>query len=187
MTEVNQKMEDIDRRMQAAADVLKKEYLGLRTGRASTSLLDPIVVDAYGSKTPLSQVASVSAPDARTLSVQVWDQGVVSSVEKSIRDSGLGLNPLTEGQSVRIHLPELSQERRKELVKVAAKYAEQARISVRNVRRDGMDMLKKAEKANEISEDEYHKFSDSVQQYTNKHITSIDEMLTQKEKDILTV
>lgn len=187
MTEFNKQIEDVDRRMASATEILKKEYLGLRTGRASTSLLDPIVVDAYGAKTPLSQVASVSTPDARTLSVQVWDQGLVSGVEKSIRDSGLGLNPVAEGQSIRIHLPELSQERRKELVKVAAKYAEQARISVRNVRRDGMDALKKAEKAHEISEDELHRFSDKVQQYTDKHIKVIDGMLTQKGKDILMV
>ncbi len=187
MTEINTKMEDVNRRMDAATEVLKKEYSGLRTGRASTSLLDPIVVKAYGAKTPLSQVASVSTPDARSLSIQVWDQELVAEVSKTICDAGLGLNPVAEGQMIRIHLPELSEDRRRELVKVAAKYAEKARISVRNVRRDGMDMLKKAEKDNDISEDEQHRFSDKIQKYTDNHIKNVDETLQKKEKDILTV
>ncbi len=187
MTEVTIKLQDIDRRMHAATDVLKKEFSGLRTGRASVNLLDPVVVEAYGSRLPLSQVASVSAPDARTLSVQVWDQSMTKSVEKAITDSGLGLNPMAEGQIIRIHLPDLSEERRKELVRVAAKYAEAARISVRNVRRDGMEMLKKMEKDSEISEDDHRRYADKIQHFTDQHVKTIDISLQAKEKDILTV
>jgi ribosome recycling factor len=178
---------DLNRRMDSAVEVLRKEYAGLRTGRASVSLLDPIVVDAYGAKMPLNQVATVSAPEARLLTVQVWDGGMSKAVEKAIRDSGLGLNPAAEGTMIRVPLPELSQERRTEMVKIASKYAENARVSVRNVRRDGMDALKKQQKDGDISEDEQAKLSKDLQAATDKHIKTIDDMLADKEKDIMQV
>ena len=177
----------LQRRMDGALDVLKKEFGGLRTGRASTALLDPVHVDAYGSNVPLNQVAGVSVPEARMIVVQVWDRGVVKSVDKAIREAGLGLNPQTEGQTIRIPLPELTQERRAELTKVAHKYAEHAKVSVRNVRRDGMDGLKKGEKKGEITEDEHRKLAAEIQTKTDEHIKKIDEMLAQKEKEILNV
>lgn len=179
--------DDIARRMDGAVTSLAKDFSGLRTGRASTSLLDSITVDAYGANMPINQVANVNIPEARLLSVQVWDAGLVKSVEKAITNSGLGLNPSAEGQTIRVPLPELSEDRRKELVKVAAKYAENGRIAVRNVRRDGMDQLKKEEKDGDISEDELHTFSDEIQTLTDQHIKKIDDMLNVKEKDILTV
>jgi ribosome recycling factor len=145
---------DLKRRMDGALDALKREFVGLRTGRASTSLLEHIQVDAYGSAMPLNQVASVSVPEPRLLTVQVWDNGNIKATEKAIQDSGLGLNPQTEGNLIRVPIPELSEERREEMTKVAAKYAEQGRIAVRNVRRDGMDSLKKLEKDGDISQDE---------------------------------
>ena len=177
----------LQRRMDGALDVLKKEFGGLRTGRASTALLDPVHVDAYGSNVPLNQVAGVSVPEPRMIVVQVWDRGVVKSVDKAIREAGLGLNPQTEGQTIRIPIPELTQERRNELSKVAHKYAEAAKVSVRNVRRDGMDALKKAEKKGEITEDEHRKMAHDIQTKTDDHVKKIDEMLAQKEKEILHV
>lgn len=180
-------IQDIERRMNAAIDVLHKEFSGLRTGRASTALLEPVMVEAYGSKMPLSQVGTVSAPEARMLSIQVWDASMAAAVEKSVRESGLGVNPIREGQVIRVPLPDLSQERRLEISKVAAKYAEQARISVRNVRRDGIDQLKKLEKDKVVSEDEFHKFSDQVQKHTDNFVKKVDELLAHKEKDIMHV
>lgn len=178
---------DLRRRMQGALDNLKDEYGGLRTGRASTAMLDPVMVDVYGSKMPLNQVATVNAPEPRLLSVQVWDGSNTNAVEKAIRDSGLGLNPQPEGTIIRIPVPELNEERRQELTKVAGKYAESARVSVRNVRRDGMDTLKKMEKDGDISEDDHKRMSDEVQKLTDELVQKIDTMLSDKEKDIMTV
>ncbi len=178
---------DIKRRMDGALEALRKEFAGLRTGRASTALLDSITVEAYGSQMPLNQVASVSVPEARMLAVQVWDNSVIKSVEKSIRESDLGLNPQTEGNLVRVPIPELSEERRIEMTKIAGRYAEQARVAVRNVRRDGMDTLKRMEKESEISQDEHRVRSGDIQEITDSHIKSIDEMATQKEQEILQV
>lgn len=180
-------IDDLKKRMQAALDVVLKEFSGLRTGRASTALLEPIHVDAYGSSMPLTQVGTVSVIDSRLLGVQVWDKGMVKSAEKAIRDAGLGLNPQADGTLIRVPLPELSQERRKELAKIAAKYAEQGRIAVRNVRRDGMDQLKKMEKDKIISEDDMHRISDEVQKITDDFIKKVDDALIHKEKDILQV
>lgn len=178
---------DLKRRMQGAVGVLRDELGGLRTGRASASLLDPITVEAYGARTPLNQVATVSVPEARLLSVQVWDRGMVNAVEKAIRDSNLGLNPATEGQVLRLRIPELNQERRQELVKVAHKYAEAAKVSVRHVRRDGMDLLKKLEKDGEMSSDDLERQSKDVQKATDEAIAEIDQTLAHKEKEILSV
>lgn len=178
---------DLKRRMQGAVGSLKHELGGLRTGRASASLLEPIQVDAYGSHLPLNQVATVSVPEPRMLSVQVWDRGMVSAVEKAIRDSGLGLNPNTEGQVLRIRIPELTQERRQEMVKVAHKYAEAGRVAVRHVRRDGMDLLKKLEKDGSISADDLERLSKDVQKATDETIAEVDQTLAQKEKEILSV
>ncbi len=180
-------IDDIQRRMNGAYEVLKDEFGGLRTGRASPALLEPIQVDAYGSKMPMNQVGTISAPDARLLSVQVWDKGLVTSVEKAIRESDLGLNPQTEGNVVRVPVPQLSEERRAEMAKVAGKYAEQARVAVRNVRRDGIDMLKKMEKDGEISQDEQHAWSDEIQELTDKTIKEIDEAVKVKEEEIMQV
>ena len=171
-------------RMEGAVEALRKEFGGLRTGRASTSLLDKIQVDAYGSNMPLNQVGTVGVPEPRLLTVQVWDQGLVKSVEKAIRDAGLGLNPQPDGQLVRVPVPELSNDRRLELAKIAGKYAEQARIAVRNVRRDTMDALKKAQKDGKMSEDEHKGQSDKVQKLTDETIKKIDEALSSKEKEI---
>lgn len=178
---------DLDRRMDGALEVLHKEFGGLRTGRASASLLDPIMVNAYGSDMPLNQVGTVSVPEARMLSVQVWDKGLVSSVEKAIMDSGLGLNPSSDGTLVRIPIPQLTEERRGELAKVAGKYAEEARIAVRNVRRHAMDELKRMEKDGDISQDEHRGHSDEVQKLTDSFVKKIDEALATKEKDIMQV
>lgn len=178
---------DYEKRMKGALDVLHKEFSGLRTGRASVSLLDPIKVPAYGSDTPLNQVANISTPEARMVVVNVWDRGLVAAVEKAIRNSGLGLNPVTEGAVLRIPIPPLNEERRKELVKVSAKYAEDARVAVRNVRRDGMDKLKVMEKDGDITQDEHRKLSDSVQKATDKYIKEIDDLLKAKEQDIMQV
>ncbi|MFC7453166.1 ribosome recycling factor [Insolitispirillum peregrinum] len=173
--------------MDQTVEVLKKEFSGLRTGRAATSLLDPVMVEAYGQSMPLAQVGTVSVPESRMLSVQVWDKTMVKAVEKSIRDAGLGLNPQADGQSVRIPIPALTEERRQELGKVAAKYAEAARVAVRNVRRDGNDSLKKMEKANTISQDEARQYQTEVQQLTDDAIKHIDETLAHKEKEIMQV
>ncbi len=180
-------MADLKRRMQGAVGVLRDELGGLRTGRASASLLEPITIEAYGARMPLNQVATVSVPEARMLSVQVWDRGMVNAVEKAIRDSNLGLNPATEGQVLRLRIPELNQERRQELVKVAHKYAEAARVAVRHVRRDGMDLLKKLEKDSEMGSDELERLSKDVQKATDETISEIDQTLAQKEKEILSV
>ena len=174
---------DLQRRMDGSIDNLSKEFGGLRTGRASTSLLDPVMVDVYGSKMPLNQVATVSIPESRMLSVQVWDQSNVKAVEKAIMEAGLGLNPQTEGAVLRLPLPDLTEERRTELAKVAGKYAEASRIAVRNVRRDGMDEIKKSD----ASDDEQKRLSDEVQKMTDATIKKVDEMLVSKEKDIMTV
>lgn len=178
---------DLEKRMNGALEVLRKEFAGLRTGRASTSLLEPITVSAYGSDMPLNQVAALSVPEPRMISVQVWDKGMVSSVEKAIRTADLGLNPAVDGTLIRVPLPELSEERRAEIVKVAGRYAEQARVAVRNVRRDGMDQLKRAEKEGDISKDEHHKTGEQVQQLTDNTIKQINDLLAQKEAEIMTV
>lgn len=178
---------DLARRMDGAVEALRKEFGGLRTGRASTALLDHITVDAYGAQMPLNQVGAVSVPEPRLLAVQVWDNGVVKSVEKAIRESDLGLNPQTEGNLIRVPIPELSEERRVEMTKIAGRYAEQARVAVRNVRRDGMDSLKRMEKDGDISQDEHRARGDDIQQMTDAHIKSIDEMFVQKEQEILQV
>lgn len=178
---------DIERRMKGAVDALKHEFAGLRSGRATTSMLDPVTVDVYGSNMPLNQVGTVSVPEPRMLSVQVWDKANASAVEKAIRNAGLGLNPMLDGQLVRIPIPELNEERRAELAKVAGKYAEQARIAVRNVRRDGMDQLKRMEKDKAISEDDHKMYADEVQELTDKFVGVIDDQLQSKEKEIMQV
>jgi ribosome recycling factor len=175
---------DLERRMRAATDQLKKEFSGLRTGRASTNLLEPIVVTVYGARMPLNQVATISTPDARTISVSVWDRSQVTAVDKAIRESNLGLNPIVEGTLLRLPIPPLNAERRAELAKVAHKYAEHGRVAVRNVRRDGMDLLKKLEKDSDISEDEGRKNSTKVQELTDKLIKDIDHLLATKEAEI---
>jgi ribosome recycling factor len=180
-------IDDLKRRMNGAVEVLTNEFGGLRTGRATPALLEPINVDAYGSSMPMNQVGTISAPDARMLSVQVWDNSLISSVEKAIRDSDLGLNPQTEGNVVRVPVPQLSEERRIEMTKVASKYAEQARVAVRNVRRDGIDDLKKMEKDGEISQDEQHAWADEIQALTDATIKEIDEAVAAKEVEILQV
>ncbi len=180
-------IDDIQRRMDGALAALKRDFSGLRTGRASTALLDALDVDAYGSQMPINQVGTVSVPESRLLTIQVWDKGLVGAVEKSIRESELGLNPQSEGQLIRIPIPDLSEERRLEIKKIAAKYAEQARISVRNVRRDGMDQLKKAEKGGEISQDDQRIYGDELQDMTDNHVKKIDETLAQKEEEIMQV
>lgn len=178
---------DIRRRMEGAVDVLHQEFGGLRTGRAATSLLEPVAVQAYGSEMPMNQVGTVSAPEPRLLTVQVWDKGLVQAVEKAILESGLGLNPATEGQVIRVPIPALTEERRQELAKVAGKYAEDARIAVRNVRRHSMDDLKKAEKDGDISQDAQHDYSKVVQDLTDEYIAKIDEALKHKEEEIMQV
>jgi len=180
-------LEDLGRRMNGAYDVLMQEFVGLRTGRASASLLDPITVDAYGSQTPINQVATVSVPESRLIGVQVWDKSLVGAVDKAIRNSGLGLNPIPEGQLIRIPIPELNEERRQELAKVASRYAEQARVAVRNVRRDGMDTLKHLERDGEMSQDDQKLFADEVQEMTDQLISKIDASLEQKESEIMQV
>jgi ribosome recycling factor len=174
-------------RMDKSVAALKEEFGSLRTGRASASLLDQVMVDAYGSTTPLNAVASISVPEPRQINVNVWDRGVVVSVEKAIRNAGLGLNPVVEGQNLRIPIPPLTEERRKELVKVAGKYAEQQKVAVRNIRRDANDDLKKAEKASVISEDELKKMETEVQKLTDTAIKQVDEALKTKEQEIMQV
>ena len=178
---------EIKRRMQGAGTVLKTELSGLRTGRASSHLLDPVMVDAYGAKMPLQQCASVTMPEPRLISVNVWDHSLVNAVEKAIVNSNLGLSPATEGQTIRLRIPELNEERRKELVKIAHKYAETARVAVRHVRRDAMDVIKKLEKDHDISKDDHDRHSAEVQKATDAGIAEIDHLLAVKEKEILTV
>ncbi len=178
---------DIKRRMDGAIEALKREFAGLRTGRASAGLLDNIRVDAYGQAMPLAQVGTVGVPEPRMLTVQVWDKSMVASVEKAIRESDLGLNPSADGTLVRVPIPELSEERRKELSKVASKYAEQAKVAVRNVRRDGMDMLKRQEKDSEITKDEQKLLSDQIQKATDIHVEEINDLASTKEKEIMQI
>jgi len=180
-------LKDLRRRMDGALEVLRKEFGGLRTGRASASLLEPIMVSAYGNTVPLNQLASINVPEPRMITVQVWDRGVVKAVDKAIRESGLDLNPQTEGQTIRVPIPDLNEERRRNLTRVAAKYAEDARISVRNVRRDGIETLRRLEKESEISQDEHRKQQREVQHLTDDYIGRIDEALTQKDREILQV
>ena len=181
------RLSEFSRRMDGALEALRKEFGGLRTGRASASLLEPVHVSAYGNDMPLNQVGTVNVPEPRMITVQVWDKGLVGAVEKAIRDAGLGLNPAADGSTVRVPIPELSRERRQELSKIAHKYAEQARVAIRNVRRDGMDFLKKQEKDGKIAEDEHHGLNDLMQKLTDEHVTKVDETLATKEKEILQV
>jgi ribosome recycling factor len=183
--EANAAKADLERRMKGALDTLKHDLGGLRTGRASTTLLDPINVEVYGAHMPLNQVATVTAPEPRMLAVQVWDRSNVQMVEKAIRASGLGLNPIVDGQNLRLPIPDLTEERRKELAKLCAQYAEKAKVAVRNVRRDGMDVLKGAEKKGEISQDELKRLEGDVQKITDRYIGDIDQASTAKEKEIL--
>jgi ribosome recycling factor len=176
---------DIQRRMHGALDALKHDLGGLRTGRASTALLDPVSVVVYGANMALNQVATVTAPEPRMLSVQVWDRSNMSAVEKAIRNAGLGINPIVDGQNIRLPIPDLTEDRRKELAKLAHQYAEKARIAVRNVRRDGMDALKTDEKKREISEDEHKRLDTEVQKMTDATIAEIDAVLAAKDKEIL--
>ena len=187
MASATHDINEIKRRMQGAIQSLKQELGGLRTGRASASLVDPIQVEAYGSHLPLNQLATVSVPEPRLISVQVWDRSMVHAVEKAIAASHLGLTPSTEGQVLRLRIPELNEERRKELVKVAHKYAEAAKVAVRHVRRDGLDVVKKLEKNHEISEDDQERLANEVQKATDGVVSEIDQMLGAKEKEILTV
>jgi ribosome recycling factor len=180
-------LKDIERRMNGAIEVLKQEFAGLRTGRASVHLLEPINVEAYGATMPMNQVGTIGVPEPRMITVQVWDRSLVGAVERAIRESDLGLNPQTEGQLIRVPIPMLSEERRGELSKIAHKYAEQARIAVRNVRRDGMDTLKRMEREHEMSQDEQHMWSDEIQEMTDRHIKTIDEALEQKDGEIMQV
>ncbi|MBX7495705.1 ribosome recycling factor [Qipengyuania sp. 6B39] len=177
---------DIERRMKGAVESLKGDLSGLRTGRANTSLLDPVVVEVYGSMMPLSQVATVSAPEPRMLSVQVWDKSNVSAVEKGISKANLGLNPMTDGQTVRLPMPDLTEERRKDLAKLAGEYGEKAKIAIRNVRRDGMEALKEDEKKKEISEDDRKRLEDEVQKLTDSHVADTDAAVEKKVQEILT-
>ncbi|MCC8427489.1 ribosome recycling factor [Reyranella aquatilis] len=180
-------LNELEKRMHGAMDALKKEFGGLRTGRASVNLLDPVMVEAYGQRMPLNQVGTVSAPEPRLLTVSVWDKSLVTPTAKAIREAGLGLNPSPDGQIIRIPIPELTTERRNELAKLAHKYAEQGKVAVRNVRRDGMEALKKAEKDRKISEDEHRQKADEVQKLTDRYVKQVDEALAHKEKEIKTV
>tara|TARA_B100000963_G_scaffold287796_1_gene256998 strand:+ start:401 stop:955 length:555 start_codon:yes stop_codon:yes gene_type:complete len=176
-----------EEKMDKTLNNLKKEYLGLRTGRASASLLEPVSVDAYGAKVPINQVGNISVPESRLLTVQVWDESLIQSVEKAIRNSELGLNPMIEGNNIRVPIPELSQERRIEIVKVASKYSEDAKITVRNIRRDAMDKIKEEEKQKSISKDDSFQFSEKIQKLTDKYVEKIENIFQEKEKDILQV
>ena len=180
-------LSDIERRMDGALEALRREFAGLRTGRASASLLEPVQVPAYGSTMPINQVGTISVPEPRMITVQVWDRSLASAVERSIRDAGLGLNPASDGALVRVPIPPLNEERRQELSRVAGKYAEQARVAIRNVRRDGMEMLKRMEKDGEISQDAHHEWSDRIQTMTDDHIANVDATLEQKNSEIMQV
>ena len=182
--DLNALKQDLTRRMDGALDTLKREFAGLRTGRASPALLEPVRVPAYGSEVPLTQVGTVGAPEPRMLTVQVWDRALVGAVERAIRDAGLGLNPASDGQMVRVPIPQLTTERRAELVKAAHKYAEGTRVAVRGVRRDGMEQVKGYEKKHEIGEDVAKHWAEDVQKLTDQYIKRVDEMLTEKERDI---
>lgn len=180
-------LSDLERRMEGAIEALQKDFGGLRTGRAAPSLLEPVMVEAYGGMTPLNQVGAITAPEPRMLAVQVWDKTVIKAVEKAIRNAGLGLNPAVDGQLIRVTIPDLTEERRAELAKVAGKYAEQARIAIRNVRRDGMDALKKGEKDGDLSKDDHKAQSDKVQKLTDDFVGRVDDALKTKEKEIMSV
>lgn len=177
--------EELTIKMDKALAVLEKDLAGLRAGRASVNLLDPVVIEVYGSKMPLSQVGTVSAPDAKTLTVQVWDKEIVKKVEKAIVEANLGLNPASDGQLIRINLPPISEERRKELVKISHKYGENTKIALRNIRRDAMDLVKKNEKDGDISEDDGRRYSDEIQKITDKYIEKTEGMITTREKEIM--
>ena len=177
-------LKDLRKRMEGAISALKSEFSGLRTGRASASLVEPIDVDAYGSKMPMNQVGTIGVPEPRMITIQVWDKGLVGAVEKAIRESGLGINPVVDGQNVRVPVPSLTEERRKELAKVAGKYAEQAKIAIRNVRREGMEAIKKADG---VSEDEQKKQSEDVQKLTDEMVKTVDDSLAAKEEEIMQV
>ena len=187
MTDYNSMKNGTLARMDKTLDALKADFAGLRAGRAHASLLDGIMVDAYGSMSPISQVGTVSVPDARTLSVSVWDKGLVKNVEKALRESDLGLNPMSDGSLIRIPIPPLSEERRRELVKIAGKYTEQGKVAIRNIRRDAMDEVKKMKKDSLISEDEEKKYNNEIQKWTDDAIKKIDEQYDAKEKDIMQV
>lgn len=180
-------LSDLKRRMDGAINAFKNDIASLRTGRASANILDPVMVEAYGSKVPLNQVANITVPEPRMLSVSIWDKSMVGAVDRGIRESNLGLNPIVDGQSLRIPLPELNEERRRSLVKVAHDYAEKAKVAVRHVRRDGMDGLKKAEKDGDISQDESRTLSEKIQKLTDDMIVEIDKLLADKEKEIMQV
>ncbi|RUT32723.1 ribosome recycling factor [Arsenicitalea aurantiaca] len=180
-------IDNLRSRMQKSIASLRDELAGLRTGRASASLLEPVMVDAYGSKMPLNQVATVTVPEPRLLSVQVWDRSMASAVEKAIRNSGLGLNPMGEGQVIRVPLPELNEERRRELTKVAHTYAEQARVAIRHIRRDGMDLLKKLEKDGDLGQDEARSHGEQVQKLTDSMVAEVDSTVAAKEQEIMQV
>lgn len=179
-------LDAIQRRMDGAMTALKQEFASLRTGRASAQILDPIQVDAYGQMTPINQLGTVNVPEPRMVVINVWDKGMISKVEKAIRESGLGINPVTDGPLIRLPIPELNEQRRKELTKVAAQYAESAKVAIRNVRRDGMDQIKKA-KAAGMSEDDQKMWSDEVQDLTDKAIAAVDKQLEQKQAEIMQV
>ena len=183
----NLDMDDVGRRMEASVGNFSSELSGLRAGRASTAMLEPVSVDAYGARMPINQVANISVPEPRLLTVSVWDAGLVAATEKAIRESGLGLNPMAEGNVIRVAVPDLSEDRRKELVKVAGKYAESARIAVRNIRRDAIEVVRKDEKSSAISEDERHSSEASIQKVTDEYVAKIDAMLAEKEQDITQV
>ena len=178
---------DIRRRMDGALEVLHQEFGGLRTGRAAASLLEPLTVEAYGQPIPMNQVGTIGVPEPRMLTVQVWDKGLVSAVEKAIRESDLGLNPSNDGQLVRVPIPPLSEERRVEITKIAGRYAEEAKIAVRNVRRHSLDELKRAEKSGDISQDQQRAYNQEIQEVTDEFVASMDEALTKKEQEILQV
>jgi ribosome recycling factor len=180
-------LDDIQRRMEGSLNSLRTEFMGLRAGRASTGMLEPLMVEAYGSKMPITQVGNISAPESRLLTVTVWDASLTASVEKAIRESDLGLNPMAEGTLIRVPIPDLSEERRRDMVKVAGRYAEAARVSVRNVRRDGIESARKMEKDSLISEDERRDFENDIQKLTDDHVKMIDDALANKEKEITQV
>lgn len=180
-------LDDVERRMSGGVEALRKELASLRTGRASATMLDPVVVNVYGADMPLNQIATISVPEARLISVQVWDSNNTSAAEKAIRNSGLGLNPAAEGSLIRVPIPDLTEERRREYAKVAGQYAENARIAVRNIRRHAMDELKKQERAGDISQDDQHLYGDEVQTLTDGTIKEIDALLEQKQQEIMQV
>lgn len=180
-------IDELQKRMDGAVSALQREFQGLRTGRASTQLLEPLTVEAYGQRMPMNQVGTIGVPEPRMLTVQVWDKSLVKATEKAIRESDLGLNPMSDGQLIRVPLPDLSEERRRELSKIAGKYAESARVAVRNVRRDGMDALKKMEKDGDLSQDEKHLYEEEIQSLTDDFVKKIDQSLSTKEEEIMQV